>query len=495
MLPAMIEMQARTGGIVLALLEVEPAETARYGIASVDRPTPSWSAAVAGTPALGEVFRVTGLVEKPDPERSPSNFAVVGRYMLPPEIFDAIRRIKPGAGGEIQLTDAMALLLAEGVPVHGVVYRGTRYDTGLPLGYLQAVVQLARAADDSAGVHYWLKNFVSPPGADSTSGFEAMTAETLLAPTPELTPLADFLAGVLKKTPPVARIGSGPHPGLRQRARRGCAQPNRPAGVRPGLDRRVRRPVTKTCSARPRTAHPARRRGRPERRRAGVRSGSPAAPATRSPPAHRCPPPPTWSFHPPGPTRAWRRSRSRSAPNAGTACAGPATRSRRLGARRRRGVHLAGVGRGVRGDRGRPRGGPAEPAGHDHVHRRRAGRRRPAQPAGPGRGRELARARRRRGRGGRARVPDRDLRRRSRGAARTARGPARRAPTYRHDRRYGHRPQRHGPAGARGGRLGPVHRGDAVRRAARSGTARSAPDRPGATWSRSSACPGTPGRR
>ena len=74
--------------------------------------------------------------------------------MLPPEIFDAIRRIKPGAGGEIQLTDAMALLLAEGVPVHGVVYRGTRYDTGLPLGYLQAVVQIAsRRADLGPLVH------------------------------------------------------------------------------------------------------------------------------------------------------------------------------------------------------------------------------------------------------------------------------------------------------------------------------------------------------
>ena len=77
---------------------------------------------------------MTGLVEKPAPEEAPSNLAVIGRYVLPPSIFDAIRRTKPGAGGEIQLTDAMALLLAEGTPVHGIVYRGTRYDTGRAAG-------------------------------------------------------------------------------------------------------------------------------------------------------------------------------------------------------------------------------------------------------------------------------------------------------------------------------------------------------------------------
>ena len=91
---------------------------------------------------------MTGLVEKPAPEEAPSNLAVVGRYVLPGQIFDAIRRTKPGSGGEIQLTDAMALLLAEGTPVHGIVYRGIRYDTGMPLGYLQAVVQLACQRDD-----------------------------------------------------------------------------------------------------------------------------------------------------------------------------------------------------------------------------------------------------------------------------------------------------------------------------------------------------------
>jgi UTP--glucose-1-phosphate uridylyltransferase len=161
LLPAMIDMQSRTGGIVLAFLEVDPSETNRYGIASVDQAAPELVEALAGTPAIGDVFRVTGLIEKPPTDKAPSNFAVVGRYVLPPEIFDAIRRIKPGAGDEIQLTDAMALLLAEGVPVHGIVYRGTRYDTGLPLGYLQAVVQIAAQRSDLGPPFVkWLKEYV-----------------------------------------------------------------------------------------------------------------------------------------------------------------------------------------------------------------------------------------------------------------------------------------------------------------------------------------------
>ena len=161
LLPAMLELQARTGGIVLALIEVDSDETSRYGIASVDTAEPALAATVAGMPGLGDVYRVTGLVEKPPADKAPSNLAVVGRYVLPSSIFDAIRRIKPGAGGEIQLTDAMALLLAEGVPVHGVVFRGVRYDTGLPLGYLQAVVQLAsRRADFGPAFTEWLTDFV-----------------------------------------------------------------------------------------------------------------------------------------------------------------------------------------------------------------------------------------------------------------------------------------------------------------------------------------------
>ncbi|WP_117215119.1 UTP--glucose-1-phosphate uridylyltransferase [Allorhizocola rhizosphaerae] len=149
LLTDMIDLQARTGGIVLAFIEVPDHEVNRYGIASVE-------------PFEGhDVVRVTGLVEKPAIGQSPSNLAVVGRYVLPGRIFEAIKRTKPGSGGEIQLTDAMALLLAEGTPVHGIVYRGVRYDTGMPLGYLQAVVQLATKRDDlGPAFSEWLRSFV-----------------------------------------------------------------------------------------------------------------------------------------------------------------------------------------------------------------------------------------------------------------------------------------------------------------------------------------------
>jgi UTP--glucose-1-phosphate uridylyltransferase len=159
-LPAMLDLQSRTGGIVLALLEVDWTETSRYGVASV-KPAPDLRSAIGAHAALGEVYQITALVEKPKPEDSPSNLAVVGRYVLPAEVFDAIKRIGPGAGGEIQLTDAMALLLDEGMPVHGVVYRGVRYDTGLPLGYLQAVVQVAaRRPDLGPAFRTWLTDYV-----------------------------------------------------------------------------------------------------------------------------------------------------------------------------------------------------------------------------------------------------------------------------------------------------------------------------------------------
>jgi UTP--glucose-1-phosphate uridylyltransferase len=150
-LPQMIDLQARTGGIVLAFVEVPADQVNRYGIASVS----------PADPAFGDdVVTVNGLVEKPAPDEAPSNLAVAGRYVLPGGIFDAIATTKPGTGGEIQLTDAMAMMLAEGTPVHGVVYRGTRYDTGAPLGYLQAVVQLAAQHDELGGeFRAWLAEF------------------------------------------------------------------------------------------------------------------------------------------------------------------------------------------------------------------------------------------------------------------------------------------------------------------------------------------------
>ncbi|MFG3297393.1 UTP--glucose-1-phosphate uridylyltransferase [Micromonospora chersina] len=166
LLPAMLDLQARTGGIVLAFFEVDPGETSRYGIASVEPAGDEFG-------DLAEVVKVTGMVEKPKPEDAPSNLAVLGRYVLPGKIFDAIRRTEPGSGGEIQLTDAMELLRTEGVPVHAIVYRGTRYDTGQPLGYLQTVVQIAVEREDlGAEFRKWLTDFVN-------NGDETVTAAIL----------------------------------------------------------------------------------------------------------------------------------------------------------------------------------------------------------------------------------------------------------------------------------------------------------------------------
>jgi UTP--glucose-1-phosphate uridylyltransferase len=164
LLPDMLDLQARTGGIVLAFIEVPDDQVNRYGIASVTDVEPELA-------DVANLVRVTGLVEKPEPGVAPSNLAVVGRYVLPSTIFDAIRQTKPGTGGEIQLTDAMALLLAEGTPVHGIVYRGIRYDTGMPLGYLQAVVQLAcQRPDLGPDFSSWLRDFVAGLDTPSAAG-------------------------------------------------------------------------------------------------------------------------------------------------------------------------------------------------------------------------------------------------------------------------------------------------------------------------------------
>jgi UTP--glucose-1-phosphate uridylyltransferase len=172
LLPDMLDLQARTGGIVLALIEVPDEEVSRYGIASVRDAAPNLDHGIGVGAEGGTMVEVTGLVEKPKQDETPSNLAVVGRYVLPNTIFDAIRRTGPGAGGEIQLTDAMGLMLEEGTPVHGVVFRGVRYDTGAPIGYLQAVVQLAcQRPDLGPAFREWLTEFVgSQVSAGSPAG-------------------------------------------------------------------------------------------------------------------------------------------------------------------------------------------------------------------------------------------------------------------------------------------------------------------------------------
>ncbi len=115
---------------VLGVMNVPREQTGQYGIVSVEG-------------ANGEVARVTGLVEKPAPENAPSTLGVVGRYILTPQIFDHLRRVAPGTHGEIQLTDGIASLMREEA-VLAYPFKGTRYDCGAKLGYLQATIALAR---------------------------------------------------------------------------------------------------------------------------------------------------------------------------------------------------------------------------------------------------------------------------------------------------------------------------------------------------------------
>ena len=110
------------------------------------------------------MVRVTGLVEKPDPADAPSNLAVIGRYVLDPSIFETLAKTPPGRGNEIQLTDALQVHAASSAPgggVHGVIFRGRRYDTGDRLDYLKAVVRLAVDHRElGSDFSSWLTGFV-----------------------------------------------------------------------------------------------------------------------------------------------------------------------------------------------------------------------------------------------------------------------------------------------------------------------------------------------
>jgi UTP--glucose-1-phosphate uridylyltransferase len=138
-LETMSKVRARHGGTVLCAIEVTPEEISAYGVFDVE-PVPD-----DDNP---DVLKVKGMVEKPKAEDAPSLYAAAGRYVLDRAIFDALRRIERGAGGEVQLTDAIALLIKEGHPVHVVVHHGSRHDLGNPGGYLKAAVDFALDRDD-----------------------------------------------------------------------------------------------------------------------------------------------------------------------------------------------------------------------------------------------------------------------------------------------------------------------------------------------------------
>lgn len=131
-LKQMMDVYDKYGGIVISGVKIEnKEELRRYGIADLE-------------PVEGNVFKIKSIVEKPDPDLAPSNIATHGAYILPPEIFSALKRVQPGKGGEIWLVDAINLLRDEGMPVYAVVVdNAVYYDTGNKLDYLKTVVEHA----------------------------------------------------------------------------------------------------------------------------------------------------------------------------------------------------------------------------------------------------------------------------------------------------------------------------------------------------------------
>ena len=151
LLRRMMDVYDQRPSSIIALQEVDPSQAHLYGIATVEKTGDD------------DVVRVTDLVEKPSAEEAPSNLAVIGRYILQPDIFDALEKTAPGSGGEIQLTDALKQVAQSGAGggVMGVVFRGLRYDTGDRLDYLKAIVRVASNREDlGPDFRRWLDEFV-----------------------------------------------------------------------------------------------------------------------------------------------------------------------------------------------------------------------------------------------------------------------------------------------------------------------------------------------
>ncbi len=159
-LKLMTRVHCVTGGSVVALLEVTPEQACAYGNADVQLMDFSDDHVLDG-----RVFAISDLIEKPSFNEIRSKYAVVGRYILDPAIFDVLKTLQPGRGGEIQLTDALSVMASkpkdEGGGLYGVVIKGRRFDTGTPFGYLQTIVSLAIENEDFGDAFSeWLKDFV-----------------------------------------------------------------------------------------------------------------------------------------------------------------------------------------------------------------------------------------------------------------------------------------------------------------------------------------------
>ncbi len=134
-LKQMVEAYEETGGNMVAAMEVPKAKVSSYGVLDVKED-------------MGSMVSVNGMVEKPAAESAPSNLAVIGRYILSPNVLGNLNKIKTGAGGEVQLTDAIASEIEQGNDVYGYRFRGQRFDCGSKSGFLQATVAFGLARDD-----------------------------------------------------------------------------------------------------------------------------------------------------------------------------------------------------------------------------------------------------------------------------------------------------------------------------------------------------------
>jgi UTP--glucose-1-phosphate uridylyltransferase len=132
----LIDVHERTGGNVVAVMEVPRAETRRYGVLAVGDDD-------------GRLAEVTGLVEKPAPDEAPSTLSIIGRYVLLPQVFAHLERQAPSAGDEIQLTDSLARMIGV-APFHGLRFEGTRFDCGTKIGFLKANVAFAMTRPEIA---------------------------------------------------------------------------------------------------------------------------------------------------------------------------------------------------------------------------------------------------------------------------------------------------------------------------------------------------------
>ena len=134
-LKQMVEAHSEVGGSMVAAMEVPQSKVSSYGVLDVDA-------------HVGKIAPVKGMVEKPKTHEAPSNLAVIGRYILTPEVLDNLSNVETGAGGEIQLTDAIAMEIEKGRRVSGLRFDGKRFDCGSKAGFLQATIEFALARDE-----------------------------------------------------------------------------------------------------------------------------------------------------------------------------------------------------------------------------------------------------------------------------------------------------------------------------------------------------------